>query len=73
MNSDQKISKTKLHYQLILSITWADPEGGRDKGTDPPPLKIKTNIGFGADLLKNPKATMPAFNVGPPSARQAGR
>ena len=43
--------------------------GGRE-----PPLKKHKNIGFlcntGQDPLKNPKATKPAFNVGPSSARQ---
>ena len=38
------------------------------------PLKNHKNIGFlsntGPDPLKNHKATKPAFNVGPPSARQ---
>ena len=37
-------------------------------------LKIHKNIGFLSnscpDPLKNYKATKPAFNVGPPSARQ---
>ena len=45
--------------------------GGRGSGL--PPEKI-TNIGFlcntGPDPLKNHKATKPAFNVGPSSARQ---
>ena len=38
------------------------------------PLKNHKNIGFlsntGADHLKNHRATKPAFNVGPSSARQ---
>ena len=49
---------------------WANPEG--DRGLGPPPLK--NHLGFlsntGPDLLKNQKATKPAFNVGPSSARQ---
>ena len=52
---------------------WADPEGGGTGGPDPP-LKNHKNIGFlcntGLDPLKNHKATKPAFNVGPSSARQ---
>ena len=45
------------------------------QGGDPdPPLKNHKNLGFlsntGPDPLKNYKATKPAFNVGPPSARQ---
>ena len=51
----------------------ADPEGG-NRGPDPPPLKNHKNIGFlsntGPDPLKNYEATVPAFNVGPSSARQ---
>ena len=42
-------------------------------GPDPPPEKSQ-NIGFltnsDPDPLKNHKATEPAFNVGPSSARQ---
>ena len=52
-------------------LSWADPEGGAG-GPDPPEKSQK--IGFlsntGPDLLKNHKATKPAFNVGPLSARQ---
>ena len=47
-------------------------EGGQEVRT-PPPGKLQ-NIGLfsntGPDLLKNHKATKPAFNVGPSSARQ---
>ena len=50
----------------------ADPEGGRGSGH---PLENHNNIGFlscntGPDPLKNHKATKPALNVGPSSARQ---
>ena len=52
-------------------LSWADPEGGQGVQT---PLKNHKKIGFlsntGPDLLKNHKATKPAFNVGPLSARQ---
>ena len=51
-------------------LSWADPEGGAG---GPDPLKI-TKLGFlsntGPDLMKPHKATKPAFNVGPLSARQ---
>ena len=54
-------------------LTWADPEGGRTGGLDPLP-ENHNDIGFlsntGPDLLKNHKATKPAFNVGPSSASQ---
>ena len=47
--------------------------GSRGGGTPHPPEKSQ-NIGFlsnsGPDPLKNYKATEPAFNVGPSSARQ---
>ena len=50
----------------------ADPEGGT--GGPDPPLKNHNNIGFlcntGPDPLYNYKATKPAFNVVPSSARQ---
>ena len=52
-----------------------DPEGGGTGGPDtlPPPENHK-NIGFlsntGPDPPKIYKATKPAFNVGPSSARQ---
>ena len=45
-----------------------------DRGSGPPPLKNHKNIWFlsntGLDPLKNRKATKPAFNVVPLSARQ---
>ena len=45
-----------------------------ERGPDSPPEKKHKNIGFlsntGPDPLKNHKGTKPAFNVGPPSARQ---
>ena len=54
-------------------LSWADPEGRGGAGGPDPPLK-NHNIGFLSntrpDLLKNHKATKPAFNVGPLSARQ---
>ena len=54
-------------------LSCADPEGGPGVRT-PPPLKNHKNIGFlsnsDPDPLKNYKATEPAFNVGPSSARQ---
>ena len=47
--------------------------GSRGAGGLDPPEKLQ-NIGFlcntGPDPLKNHKATKPAFNVGPSSARQ---
>ena len=46
--------------------------GGPDPTPHPPPPKNHKNLGFlsniGSDLLKNHKATKPAFNVGPFSA-----
>ena len=53
---------------------YADPEGGTGGSVPPPPLENYKNIGFlcntGPDLLLKHKATNPAFNVGPSSARQ---
>ena len=52
---------------------WTDPEGGQGVLT---PMKNHKNMGFlsntGPDLQKKikKKATKPAFNVGPLSARQ---
>ena len=50
----------------------AGPEGGGGKGSGPP--EKSQNKGFlrntGPDSLENHKATKPAFNVGPSSARQ---
>ena len=60
-----------MHEYVKTSIEYppyADPEG------DAPPLKNHKNKGFlsnsGLDPMKNYKATKPAFNVGPSSARQ---
>ena len=47
--------------------------GGAGDPDPPPPLKNHKNIGFlgtAPDPLKNYKATKPAFNVGPTTARQ---
>ena len=48
--------------------------GGGTGGPDLPTLKNHKSIGFlcntGPDPLKNHKATKPAFNVGPSSARK---
>ena len=53
-------------------LSWADPERGQ--GVQTPPPEKSQKIGFlsntGPDLMKNHKATKPAFNVGPLSARQ---
>ena len=55
---------------LVLSSACADSEGDRGSG---PSLNNHKNIGFfsniGPDPLKNHKATKPAFNVWPSSAR----
>ena len=60
-------------YFLSISLdTYADPRG--TGGQNPIPLQNHKNIGFlnntGPDLLKNHRATKPAVNVGPSSARQ---
>ena len=73
----------RVNYQVhvwLLAFTWnnptlpgADPDGETDRGSGPL-LKNHKNIGFlsnsDPDPLKNHKATEPAFNVGPSSARQ---
>ena len=55
----------------MQTSTWADPEGG-DRGSGFP--EKSQNIGYlsktGPDPLNNHKATKPAFNVVPSSARQ---
>ena len=57
---------------LLKDNAYADPEGGM--GSGPPLKKTQKKLGFlsktGQDPLKNHKATKPAFNVGPSSARQ---
>ena len=66
-----------MAYQLQIEHTpktriSCGSRGGT--GGPDPPLKNHKNIGFlsntGPDLLKNHKATKPAFNVWPSSARQ---
>ena len=56
----------------LLHDTCADPEGGGGNMESGPPLKNHKNIEFhsNTDPLKNHKATKPAFNVVPSSARQ---
>ena len=56
---------------LVANTTCADPEMNRGSG---PLLKNHKTIGLlcntGLDHLKNHKASKPAFNVGPSSARK---
>ena len=63
-------------HVLLVNIALASIEGVVEsvQGVGPPPLKNHNNKGFltntGPGRLKNHKATKPAFNVGPLSARQ---
>ena len=63
-----------MYNLYIYQYKCADPEGGGGQEVQTPALKIHNDIGFlsnaGPDPLKNHKATKPAFNVGPSSARQ---
>ena len=69
--------KTANYKQHIVPRTTygriGGSRGGGDRGSGPP-LKNRKNIGFicnaGPDPLKNHKASEPAFNVVPSSARQ---
>ena len=60
-------------YARILAHKWIQMGEGAGVRTPHPPEKSQ-NTGFfcntGPDPLKNLKATKPAFNVGPVSARQ---
>ena len=62
------LSYTNIHF------TWAGPEGGQGSGPPPRLITNHKSIGFlsntGPDPLKNHKATKPALNVGPSSARK---
>ena len=64
----------KEYQQRPLAAMCGSREGGSGPPPPPPPMKNHKNIGFlsnsGQDPLKNHKATEPAFNVGPSSARQ---
>ena len=65
----------KVLLALILGCHGRIQRGRTRVGTPPPPpLKNHKKLGFqsntGPDLLKNHKATKPAFNVGPLSTRQ---
>ena len=65
----------KAFEQVSMSLIYimCRSRGGGDRGPDPSPEKSK-KIGFfsntGVDPLKNHKATKPAFNIGPSSARK---
>ena len=67
------VSIISIYYKSISFNTWADPEGRGGQGVRTHPEKSQ-KLGFptntGPDPLKNHKATKPAFNVGPSSARQ---
>ena len=62
----------KCYNHLVEENSYADPEGGGDRVSGPP-LKNLKSIGFlskiGTKPLEVHKATKPAFNVGPSSAR----
>ena len=57
-----------LYSQNFFS--WADPE--EERGSRPPEKsqKYRVSLQYWFGSPKNDKATKPAFNVGPPSARQ---
>ena len=66
----------KYHNYGSQTNIWAHgriQRGGGGRGPDPP-LKNHNNIGFlcntGPEPVRNRKATKPAFNAGPSSARQ---
>ena len=63
-----------MNANTIHFVACADPEGGGGGQGLRAPLKNQKNIGFlsntGPDSLKNQKASKPAFNVEPSSARQ---
>ena len=75
----KKFTKQRVNIYHRLSRQYYCLHGqiqGGGGGSDPPPPPTENhkNIGFlcnnGLDPLKNHKATKPAFNVGPSSARQ---
>ena len=51
-------------------FSWADPEGGGRLDTLEKSQKYRVSSQYWSGSLKNHKATKPAFNVGPSSARQ---
>ena len=63
------IKSVQEHSTCSSVVTCADPERGTG-GPHPPPPPKNHKINTGSDLLKNHKATKPAFNVGPSAARQ---
>ena len=72
------ITESLTAVEELTLVSWfscADPEGGWDSGSrPPPPPENHKNIGFlsntGLDPLENNKITKPAFNVRPSSACQ---
>ena len=64
-----------IQYLTLIRIMFVHVRIQRgDRGSGPPPPGKYKNIGFlsnaGPDSLKITKATKPAFNVGPSSARK---
>ena len=61
-------------FQLACSLVMGGSREGTGGPDPPPPMKNHKNIGFftntGPVPLKTHKATKPAFDVGPSSARQ---
>ena len=70
---NHKPQTTPWHRKKSRSTTWEPEGGGGLQGVWTSPEKSQ-NIGFrrntGPEPLKNLKATKPAFNSGPSSARQ---
>ena len=69
----EKAQMSLRKWAVSLEPSCADPEGGGGQGVGTP-LENQKNIRFvsntGPDPLKHHRATKPAFNVGPSSARQ---
>ena len=57
----------KIHQEKQLNLLCADPEGGRGFGSPGKSQKYRVSKQYWSRSLKNLKATMPAFIVGPSS------
>ena len=62
-------ARQNLRLKSSILTTWADPEGGGGGGEEKSQY-IEFLSNTGPDPLKDHKATKPAFNVGPSSARR---
>ena len=70
LNAHSDVSSGTRGMKFALGLIMPGSRGGGGAGAPDPPENIGFLSNIGPDPLKSHKATKPAFNVGPSSARQ---